>query len=310
MNAMAHYEDADLALFAMQLLEEEDHRAVAEHVGGCAFCRQELARLQGDLATCAYGVEMYAPASKVRERVTHQVAREKRTPPVEEVTASLRVDTVAQGEKWEEPTLEFRRRSPAVAGTRRRKSAMEDEDEPRPRNNSGAAGIFVWLGWAAAAGLAVLGTGLYFQQKNDSARLATQAREVAQLRGDAAEAKRLLATMTDSSAQRVLLSAAAAAEGKKPAEGRVIYVASNGSLVLLTDHLAALDTDKVYELWLIPADGRDPMPAGTFRTDSRGSGTVVLPPLPRGVEAKAFGVTVEEGPGSETPTMPIVLAGS
>jgi anti-sigma-K factor RskA len=34
-----------------------------------------------------------------------------------------------------------------------------------------------------------------------------------------------------------------------------------------------------------------------------------MPPLPKGVEAKAFGVTVENEGGSTTPTQPIILAG-
>jgi anti-sigma-K factor RskA len=34
-----------------------------------------------------------------------------------------------------------------------------------------------------------------------------------------------------------------------------------------------------------------------------------MPPLPKGVEAKAFGVTVEDEGGSSTPTLPIIMAG-
>jgi hypothetical protein len=322
MNVTAHYEDTDLTLFAMQLLEEEDHRTVAEHVGACAFCRQELARLQGDLAACAYGVEMYSPAGVVRERVMHQVAREKRAAPVEEVVPPQQVDRMTRVEEMEEPTLEFRRRGSNPAATRRpseartsksarsSRSAREDEDEARPRNAGRARGAFLWLGWAATAGLAVFASGLYIQEKNDRMELAAQASEMAQLRGDAVASTRLLTFMTDARAHRVVLSGAGAAEGESSAGGRVIYVAGTGSLLLLADHLPALDAEKIYELWMIPVDGRDPIPAGTFRPDDQGNGTVVLPPLPRAVAAKAFGVTVEDGTGSQTPTMPIVLAGS
>jgi anti-sigma-K factor RskA len=51
------------------------------------------------------------------------------------------------------------------------------------------------------------------------------------------------------------------------------------------------------------------MPAGLFRPDASGSASVVLPTLPQGVEAKAFGVTIEDAQGSATPTLPIVMAG-
>jgi anti-sigma-K factor RskA len=37
--------------------------------------------------------------------------------------------------------------------------------------------------------------------------------------------------------------------------------------------------------------------------------SVLLPNLPKGVSAKAFGVTMENAGGSTTPTLPILLAG-
>jgi anti-sigma-K factor RskA len=37
---------------------------------------------------------------------------------------------------------------------------------------------------------------------------------------------------------------------------------------------------------------------------------VVEPPLPDGVEAKAFAITIEPEQGSATPTMPIMLMGA
>lgn len=305
-----HYEDTDLAMFAMQLLDEERHQATAEHVGECAFCRQELARLQGDLATCAYGVEMHAPNPIVRERVMHRVAREKRVaPPVEEVSPAPRIEAAAvTPEEAEEPTLEFRRRSPEGKPARR---LREQDPHERPRKPTGGPGrsIFLWLGWAAAIGLAGVGAKLYQQQVEYKARLGVQASELTQLSGDAAKARRLLRVMTDPSAQHILLSSPET-DTASLAEGHVIYEADRGSLILLADHLAALDADKTYELWLIPSDGHDPVPAGIFRPDEKGNGSVILPSLPRAIPVKAFGVTVEDGAGSQTPTMPIVLAGS
>jgi anti-sigma-K factor RskA len=47
-----------------------------------------------------------------------------------------------------------------------------------------------------------------------------------------------------------------------------------------------------------------------FRPDSTGSASLILPPLPAGVPAKAFGVTVERAEGSDTPTTPILLVGA
>ena len=69
-------------------------------------------------------------------------------------------------------------------------------------------------------------------------------------------------------------------------------------------------TYKTYELWIIPSDGTAPMPAGTFHPDDQGNASVVMPDLPKGVPAKAFGVTIEDDGGSQTPTFPIIMAGS
>ncbi len=61
---------------------------------------------------------------------------------------------------------------------------------------------------------------------------------------------------------------------------------------------------------MIPANGKAPVPAGLFRPDAAGTATLVLPPLPAGVPAKAFGVTIEKASGSDSPTTPIVLSGA
>jgi hypothetical protein len=36
----------------------------------------------------------------------------------------------------------------------------------------------------------------------------------------------------------------------------------------------------------------------------------MMPQLPKGIAAKGFGVTIENEGGSDTPTLPIVLAGT
>lgn len=307
MSVAAHYDDTDLALFALQLLESDEHRAVADHVNGCAFCRQELARLQGDLATCAYGVEMYDPAAVVRERVMRQVAREKKIAPVEEIPRAPRFEALERPAEPEEPTLEFRRRAPESTTAHRRSHPEKADRQPRP--GSPLRGVSLWLGWTVAACLAVMGTRMYFQHQDDQAQLRTKTAEAIRGRQEAEGARRLLDALTSSSAQQVLLTGTAAAAEPLP-EGHVIYSAKDGALVLLAEHLAALEPEKVYELWLIPSDGRDPIPAGAFRPDDRGDGRVILPPLPKAVTAKAFGITIEEGAGGQSPTMPIVLAGS
>ncbi len=98
-------------------------------------------------------------------------------------------------------------------------------------------------------------------------------------------------------------------QDSKPAPvGRVTYVPDQGSLVMIASNLEPLESYKVYELWVIPADGRDPVAAGSFKPDLKGNASVILPDLPKGIDAKAFAVTIEDE--SSTPTMPTVLAGN
>ena len=87
--------------------------------------------------------------------------------------------------------------------------------------------------------------------------------------------------------------------------GKAIYSRRSG-LVFMASNLHPLPPQKAYELWLIPMQGA-PIPAGMFKPDEKGSAMVMNPPIPVGVEAKAFAVTIEPEQGSATPTMPIMM---
>jgi hypothetical protein len=170
-----------------------------------------------------------------------------------------------------------------------------------------ASKVLPWVGWAVAAGLALTTGKLYQEREAMRGAMTTQASTTDRLTADAAAARQVMDTITDRSAMRVTLT-----KGQTPPvpQGRATYVPSKGALIFLANNLEPLQPGKTYELWLIPAGaGGSPIPAGTFRPDERGNASVIMPPLPKGVEAKAFGVTVEDEGGSTTPTQPIILAG-
>jgi anti-sigma-K factor RskA len=101
-----------------------------------------------------------------------------------------------------------------------------------------------------------------------------------------------------------------AAKNAPQPQGKAIYQRKNRSLIFLASNLPQLPQDKIYELWLIPTSGA-PIPAGLFKPDARGSATVVNPPLPEGVEAKNFAVTLEDESGShEAPKGSFVIVGA
>jgi len=319
MSTADHYDQGDLALFAMQLLPRNEHAAMAAHLANCTYCRQELANLQGDLATYAHTVDMHSPPALARERLLNQVAREKRFTPLERIEPErvIPVQRVERIERIEAAATG----QPLGYGTRGQNYATGlgtgrylDENDDRKMDQVSDAGkifakAFPWIGWAAAAGLAIAAGNLYHERETQRVTLIAQAGTIDRLSADTAGAKQLLETITDASARQVTLSRATGSPVAVP-QGRATYVASKGALIFLAANLEPIETFKTYELWLIPADGRDPIPAGTFRPDARGNASVILPPLPKGIDAKAFGVTIEDDGGSQVPTMPIVLAGS
>jgi len=96
---------------------------------------------------------------------------------------------------------------------------------------------------------------------------------------------------------------------KTPAQPqmKMIYSPQKGSLLLMASNTPALPEDKIYELWLLPADGSAPMAAGWFKPDGKGNGMIFHKLKTAGIDAKGFAVTVEPAGGSQTPTSPIVM---
>jgi hypothetical protein len=288
----------DLALFAMQLLSKEETAEVAAYLAQSSDARKELAEIQGDLAIYAHTVDLHSPPAQVRERLMKQVAREKKTVPIDRpaVAETRAAETAVR------PGTIFTESGAIVP------SYVTEEIAPK----RGFAGtVLPWVGWALAAGLA-LTTGMLYHEREairEAMRgtITAQASKIDQLTADAAAARQVMETMTDSSAMRVTLTKGKTAPAP---QGRATYVASKGSLIFQASNLEPLQPGKTYELWLIPAAaGGSPIPAGTFRPDERGNASVIMPPLPKGVEAKAFGVTVEDEGGATAPTPPIILAG-
>jgi anti-sigma-K factor RskA len=282
-----HYEPEDLLLYVLEMLTPDERQAVEAHLestgGGCAQCRQELAAVREEMGVyAAASVEsagLASPPASSRDRLLAQAAREGST-----VKASV-VTPPAQ------PQMEL------ISGG-------------KPAGRSlGATNATRWLGWGVAAAIAIAAVHFYQDRETLRGTLSAQALQIAQLSADQARAREVVAALTDSSAQRVTLTLTKAPPPPQPT-GRATYLAKQGTLIFLASHLDQLPAGKTYELWVIPASGAAPVPAGTFRPDERGNANVVTAKLQGTGAAKAFGITIEPSGGSSTPTMPIVLAGS
>jgi anti-sigma-K factor RskA len=279
-----HYEPEDLLSYVLEMATPEERQAIRAHLGttdgGCAQCRQELAAVQQEIGLyAAASVEssgLATPPVSSRSRLLDQAAREGSAVNATVAAAPAR------------PQLEL------LSGG---KSAGRTTSATR------------WIGWGVAAALAIAAVHFYQDRETLRGTLSTQALQIAQLSADRAHAREVVAALTDSSAQRVTLSLTKAPPPPQPT-GRATYLANEGTLIFLASHLDQLPAGKTYELWVIPASGAAPVPAGTFRPDERGNANVVTAKLQGTGAAKAFGITIEPSGGSSTPTMPIVLAGS
>jgi len=245
----------DLSLYALGALQRDERQAVEKHLAECSACRQELEKLQGDLARLAFSVSGPRPPARSRDRLMAAIAKEPRR---------MRIRQKARGGWWNA------------------------------------------LGWAAAVAAIVIG--VLLRQQNSDLRHRVAELEAGSSRQDQQlhEAQQLLTTLTSPDATHFTLVA-----GKAPPQpqGKAIYVRRSGTLVFLASNMPPIPPQKAYELWLIPTSGA-PIPAGLFRPDAHGAAAVIHPPLPSGVRAKAFAITIEPETGSPAPTSQPIMVGA
>jgi len=279
MNGGRHISEEDLALHAMQALSGDESAGVRLHLAECAECRRQLAEITGDLALVAAGVEQHTVPEGARQRFIERMGASKAGTSSQDVPVKpARTSVVTM---------------------------------PPPKRASRPVSRIPWIAIAALLILStVLGVRVYFldeQLQTEDALLRHDERLLQAHNAESMRAHALLEVLTAPTAQRVTLTT-----GKTPPApaARAVYLASRGALILQASNMQPLPPNKTYELWVIPMQGA-PIPAGTFRPDTSGSGSVVMPPMiPPGTAAKAFAITIENEGGASTPTMPIVLSGA
>lgn len=275
----------DLILYALGDLSAADRTVVEQALAADSTTRNELALIQADLAAFALSSELNTPPLLARERLLREVAKEKKLAPT----------AIAGETTGAEPMLRSRE-----------SRVLSMEDAPRRR----AMGFFGWAGWAVAAGLAAFAFFQHHRHEQLRQEYTAQSAKLDDASREAERAQRVMDLLTNGGAMQVTLRQTDAAKEPPKPIAHAAYAADTGQLVFVAMHLAALQPDKTYELWVIPADGKAPIPAGLFKPNQQGFASIVLPELPRGVVAAQLGVTIENEGGSQTPTMPIVLAGA
>jgi|SRR5271166_1827641 len=161
-------------------------------------------------------------------------------------------------------------------------------------------------GWAAAAAAIVLAVLLWNENSALKQSLTAMSDQSAQTTRELEDLRRMAAPILSPEAQRITV---VAVKTPPQPQGKAFYLRNRSSLVFVANNMPPLPPHKAYELWLVPANGT-PLAAGVFKPDAHGSGTIVNPPLPAGVEAKAFAITVEDEAGVPHATSPIIMMGA
>jgi anti-sigma-K factor RskA len=197
----------------------------------------------------------------------------------------------------------------SAAGPRppaRSKARLMDAVTNEPRIQPTRVRVNWWaaLGWIAAAAMLVFVVGVSRHDRRLSKTVAELSGMVERERVSGDEARRVAEVLhaPDATPYEVL---PVSMKTKMPT-GKAIYSRDRSGLIFVASNLQPVPAQKSYELWLIPMKGA-PIPAGMFKPDAHGMAMVMNPPLPVGIEAKAFAITIEPERGSPTPTLPMVM---
>ena len=265
-----HIDEDDLIQYALGSLKETQLGTLTAHISLCNQCRDELAKVQLDLAA-------YATVQPLSELPTGSRDR---------FLAKL-----SSGAVGESKLVQMRNKNRLyIVG----KSFQNWLETPMP--------LKILSGALAAT--------LLFVAYDDISHI-HQIRQfgpaMARLEHQAADLAELKEFLRGSNAQQVTLHEKPATT--KAPEGHTLYSATTGKLVFTASNMPSVPAGKTYQLWVIPAGKGAPIPAGIFKPDMQGNAAVIFPDIPANVQAGAFGVTIENEGGAQSPTMPIVLSG-
>jgi len=249
-----------------------------------ALSTEERSQASAHLAGCARCTE------ELRQTTLSLAAYAQTTPEVE-VPAGARQRFMARvAQSADETAAAPQKAAPARA-------ELKPEKKSRPMGWS----------WALAGAMALLLLAVCVDDASKRAEIGPLLSQAQKGQIDSAQLNQLMELLTSSTAQKVSLHETAPT-GRQP-EGRVIYAAHSGKLLLTASNLLPLPAGKIYELWILQPGGKKPLPAGTFAPDSSGNAAMILADEPANLAVAGFGVTIENAGGAETPTPPIMLSG-
>jgi anti-sigma-K factor RskA len=270
MREAFHIAEEDLVQYALGTLKEGQLGQFTAHISSCNTCRAELARIQVELAAFAAVQPLTEVPAGAKDRFMHSLSHDK---------------------VQESKLLQKRNKSQLYYLTKSFQAWIESPVPMRVLSGALAAGLI----FVAYDDLSHL---------HELRQLQPELKRFEKQSADFAELKEFL---HGTNAEQVSLHEKPPLT--KSPEGHALYSAASGKLVFTAANMPPPPPGKAYELWLLPAAGGAPIPAGVFTPDVQGSAAVVFPEIPANVQAAGFGVTVEDAAGSPAPTSAIILSG-
>lgn len=270
MREGSHIPEDDMIQYALGTFKDVQLSQFTAHISLCNECRAELGRIQVELASFATVQPSSELPAGARERFLQRLA----------------TDTAPDSK-----LVQLRNKSRLYLWSKSIQHQLESPLLLRVATGALAAAV-IFLG---------------YDDLSHIHQIRQMGPAISRYERAAAEFEDLKNFLRGANAQQVSLHEKALIP--KSPEGHAIYSATSGKLVFTASSMPAPPAGKAYELWVLPATGGSPIPAGVFTPDVRGNAAVVFPEIPVNVQAAGFGVTVEDVAGSKTPTSPLVLSG-
>jgi hypothetical protein len=188
---------------------------------------------------------------------------------------------------------------PARARERFVRAIAEESGFGRPEKKSGLS----WFPAAVAVTCALIAGFLFMQNQMMKRTLNHYVRQNHDLESKLQWHEAQWAAVTSPDAVHMTLTTA----HKPEPQGRVVYLPKQGTVMFFANYFSPLPEDKVYQLWLIPADTKKPMACGTFKPDATGMASFTMEYMQQNVPARSFAVTMEPEGGSQVPTPPVLM---
>ena len=287
-----------LASYALDALEEDERNAVEAHLSSCARCQAELVHLQTAVDALPLAAPAVVPPVRARARLLARIASDQTD--VAGV-AGRAGGTDEAGGTGQANQPDQARRVPRVAEEPRR-------DPIRMVPQAAMGGWGMWGGWAVAAVAVAVAAFTGWQAVSAQQLAATLGAEVASLQATVRDH----ATALDQIDPALARLAAVRGTGSTAAiQGRLVYQADGQTALAVLEHLPALELDKVYQLWLMPAaPGAAPVSAGTLLPGPSGAASLVIRAPSRLGGFTGIGLTAEPSPGRSAPSGPILANGT